>query len=319
MIRIILAAVMLVPCASALAQGYPSRPVRMIVPFAPGGSVDAVGRVVGQHLGEAFKQPVLVENRPGAGGIIAADMVAKSPADGHTMLLASVSHAVTPSMYRKLPFDALKDLMAVSQVTSSALVLVASAKQPITSVQAMIALGKQKPGSINYGSTGVGTAGHLAGELVNMVAGANMLHVPYKGDAPLINALIAGEAHVGLASSGGVIGHLKGGRLRALAVTGSKRLALLPDVPILPEAGLAGLDLSSWIGLFAPAGVPSENLSRFHAELARALATPEIRARFAEWGFDPVASTPQEFAVRYQADVALYARVIREARIPLQD
>jgi tripartite-type tricarboxylate transporter receptor subunit TctC len=300
-----------------LAQ-YPTKPVRMVVPFAPGGVVDTVARLVGARMSEGFRQPVIVENRAGAGGIIAADLVAKSAPDGYTMLLASISHAVTPSMYRKLPFDPLKDLTAVSQITGSALLLVAGAKQPFATLQALAAAGKQKPGSINYGSTGVGTAGHLAVEMVNIASGAGMVHVPYKGDAPLTNALVAGEVHVGMAPSSAVVPHVQGGRLRALAVTGSKRLASLPDVPTLSDAGLA-VDLSSWIGVFAPAGVPPENLARFQGELAKVLATPEIRGRFAEWGYDAVGSTPAEFAARYQADVATYARVVKEARIPLQD
>ena len=305
--------------STALAQTYPSKPVHLVVPFAAGGAVDAVGRLMAQKMGEGWKQTVIVDNRPGAGSIVGADTVAKSAPDGYTMLLASVSHAVTPSMYRKLPFDPLKDLVAVSQVTASALVLVASGRQAIATLPALVTAAKQKPGGINYGSTGVGTAGHLAVEMVNLVSGAGMVHVPYKGDAPLVNALIAGEVQVGMAPSGSVISHVQGGRLRALAITGVKRLPLLPDVPTLPEAGLPGLDLSSWIGVFAPAGTPQETLARFQSELARALAAPDVRGRFAEWGFEPVASTPAEFAARFQTDVALYARVIREAKIPPQD
>jgi tripartite-type tricarboxylate transporter receptor subunit TctC len=299
--RSFVAAAALVFCAAASGQSYPSKPVRFVIPFAAGGAVDSVGRLVSVRLADAWRNPVIVENRPGAGGIIAADMVAKSPPDGYTLLMASVSLAVTPSMYRKLPFDAIRDLVPVTQVTSSSLVLVGTTKQAAGSLQELVALGRQKPGAINYGSTGVGTAGHLAVEMVNLASGAGMVHVPY------------------MAPSSGVLSHVQGGRLRALAVTGQKRLALLPDVPTLPEAGLAGLDLSSWIGMFAPAGVPGEALSRFQGEMAKVLNSQEIRTRFAEWGFEPVGSTPHEFAQRYLADHALYARVVKEARLPLQD
>ena len=306
-------------CGSAVGQAYPSRPVKVVVPFAAGGAVDTVARLLSQRMSDVLRQPVLVDNRPGAGGIIASELVARSPADGYTLLMASISQAVTPSMYKKLPFDAMKDIVPVSQITTSALVLTASPKLPATSLQALVAMAKQKPGSINYGSTGVGTSTHLAVELLNLVSGANMVHVPYKGDAPQINALMSGEVQIGLVPSTTVLAHIQGNRLRALAVTGIKRLALLPDVPTLVEAGFTGLELNSWIGLFAPAGVPAENLGRFQGELARVLATQEIKTRFTEWGYDPVGSTPQEFTVRYQADVAIFARVIREARIPFQE
>ena len=309
---------LLAASSAAWAQSYPTKPVRIVVPFAPGGAVDTVGRMVGQKLSEAWKQPVLVENRPGAGGIIAADMVAKSPPDGHTMLLATVALAVTPSVYRRLPYDPMKDLVPVTQVTAHPLVLTANPKLSASSLRELIAAAKSKPGSISYGSTGVGTSTQLLMEWLNIVAGINTVHVPYKGDAPQSAALLSGEVQLGLKAAIGIVSHIKNGRLRALGVTGHKRSALLPDVPTLAEAGLAGFDSGSWMGVFAPAGVPKEIVSQFQGEMAKVIRLPDITSRLAAQGFDPIGNMPQEFAARFQADHATYARIVKEARIPLQ-
>jgi len=304
---------------SASAQNFPTRPVRIIVPFAPGGAVDTVGRMVAQKLGEAWRQPVVVENRPGAGGIIAADMVAKAPPDGHTTLLATIALAVTPSTYRKLPYDPHKDIVPLTQITAHPLVLTVNPRLGVGSFAQLIDLAKAKPGSISYGTTGTGTSTHLLIEMLNLALKTDFLHIPYKGDAPQVAAMLGGEVQLGLVAVISVINHIQAGRLRPLGVTGSKRSALLPDVPTMSENGVAGFETGSWMGLFVPAGVPGDTMARFQQEVAKVIALPDIRERFARQGFEGIGNTPQEFNARFQADAATYARVVREAKIPPQE
>lgn len=308
-----------VSAAAAHAQSFPSRPVRIIIPFAPGGAVDTVGRMVGAKLSDAWKQPVVVENRPGAGGVIAADMVAKSAPDGHTTLLATIALAVTPSTYRKLPYDPNRDLVPLTQITSHSLVLTVNPKLGVGSFAQLIELEKSKRGSISYGTTGTGTSTHLLIEMLNLALKTDFVHIPYKGDAPQVAAMISGEVQLGLVAVISVINHIQGGRLRPLGVTGSRRSALLPDVPTMAENGVAGFETGSWMGLFLPAGVPAEAMARFQGEVAKVVALPDIRERFAKQGFEGIGNTPQEFGARFQADAATYARVVRDARIPPQE
>ena len=309
----------LIVAASASAQNFPTKPVRIIIPFAPGGAVDTVGRMVGQKLGEAWKQPVVVENRPGAGGIIGADVVAKSPPDGHTSLLATVSLAVTPSTYRKLPYDPHKDLVPLTQVTAHHLVLSANPKLGASSFAQLIELEKAKRGSISYGTTGTGTSTHLLFEMLNLALKTDFVHIPYKGDAPQVAAILSGEVQLGMVPAISAINHIQGGRFRALGVNGSRRSPLLPDVPTMAENGIAGFESGAWMGLFVPAGVPGEIMARFQQEVARVVALPDIRERFAKQGFEGIGSTPQDFNARFQADAAAYARVVREAKVPPQE
>ncbi len=303
----------------AAAQGFPAKPVRIIVPFAPGGAVDTVGRMVGAKLGEAWKQPVLIENRPGAGGVIGADVVAKSAPDGHTALLATIALAITPSTYRKLPYDPHKDLVPLTQVTAHPLVLAANPKLGVDSFVQLIALARARPGTISYGTTGTGTSTHLLIEMLNLTLKTDFLHVPYKGDAPQVAAILGGEVQLGMAAVNSVIGQIQGGKLKPLGVTGTRRAALLPDVPTMAENGVTGFETGSWMGLFVPAGVPAEIMARFQGEVARVLALPDIRAAFAKRGFEGIGNTPQEFNARFQADAATYAKVVREAKIPPQE
>src|SRR5262245_47781736 len=297
---ILLASATLLP-AGAFAQGYPAKPVRMVVPFAAGGAVDTVARALGQKLAESWKQPVLVDNRPGAGGNIAAEAVAKSPGDGYTLLITTQGFAISPGLYKKLPFDAVRDFAPVTQLTSSYLVLVSTPQLPSQSIRDLIELAKSKPGTINYGSTGTGAPPHLLGEVLKSAAGIDMLHVPYKGDAPLTQALLAGEVQVAFMPLAGVLPHIKSGRLRALGVSGKERSAELPDVPTFREAGLP-FEFTGWLGIFAPAGVQRELVAQLQHEIAKAIVAQGLVERWPAWGYVPVGNTPDEFAARLAAD-----------------
>jgi len=253
----------------AFAQSYPTRPVRMVVPFAAGGAVDTVARALGQKLVETWKQPMLVDNRPGAGGNIAADHVAKAPGDGYTLLITTHGFAISPGLYKKLPFDAERDFAPVTQLTSSFVVLVTNPQIPAVSAKELIALAKSRPGAINYGSTGIGAPLHLLGELLKSMTGTDMLHVPYKGDAPLNQALLAGEVQLAFMPPAGVLPHIRSGRLRALGVTGKARSATLPEVPTLTEAGIP-LEFTGWLGVFAPARSPRDIVLRIQRDVCKA-------------------------------------------------
>jgi len=316
-IKILLASAA-VSAAGASAQSYPDRPVHMVVPFAAGGAVDTVARALGQKLTETWRQPVLVDNRPGAGGNIAADAVAKATGDGYTLLITTQGFAISPGLYKKLPFDATRDFAPVTQLTYSFLVLVCTPQLPARSVQELIALAKSKPGNINYGSTGVGAPPHLLGELLKIATGIDLLHVPYKGDAPLNQALLASEVQVAFMPLAGVLPHIKSGRLRALGVSGKTRSATMPDVPTFTEAGVP-FDFTGWLGIFAPATTPPEVVAQIRRDVARAIVTPDLRERWPAWGYEPVGNSPEEFAAKLKADMAMYAKVIRDAGIPLQD
>jgi tripartite-type tricarboxylate transporter receptor subunit TctC len=300
-------------------QTYPGKPIRMVVPFAAGGVVDTTARALGPRMGDGLGQPVIIDNRPGAGGNIAADVVAKAPADGYTLLITTHGHAISPGLYKKLPFDAGRDFAPITQVASSYLVLVASLKVPASSVKELLALARANPGRLNYGSTGLGAPPHLVGELFKMTTGIDMVHVPYKGDAPMYVALLAGEVDVAFGPLGNAIQHIRSGKLRALAMTNPRRSAAIPEVPTMAEAGVPNFELTGWLGLFAPAGTPRAVVDRLYREMLKTISSPEIRERMPAWGYEPVGTTPDEFDARFKSDLALYARVIREARIPLQD
>ena len=302
----------------AFAQSYPARPVRMVVPFAAGGAVDTVARALGQKVVETWKQPMLVDNRPGAGGNIAADHVAKAPGDGYTLLITTHGFAISPGLYRKLPFDATRDFAPVTQLTSSFVVLVTNPQVPATSAKELIALAKSRPGAINYGSTGIGAPPHLLGELLKSMTGTDMLHVPYKGDAPLSQALLAGEVQLAFMPLAGVLPHIRSGRLRALGVSGTARSATLPEVPTLTEAGIP-FEFTGWLGVFAPASSPRDIVIQIQRDIAHAIVAQDMRERWSAWGYEPVGSTPEQFAEKYKLDLATYARVIRDAKIPLQE
>jgi tripartite-type tricarboxylate transporter receptor subunit TctC len=303
----------------AFAQTYPSKPVRIVVPFVAGGAVDALARMVGAKVSEQLGQPVIVENRPGAGGNVAADAVAKSPPDGYTILQNTNGQAISPAIYRSLPFDVVRDFIPVTQLVASQLVLAASPKLAATSVNELIALAKAKPGSLNYGMTGLGNPLHLTMEMFKIAAGVDIQAVPYKGDAAIFPALITDEIQVAVVPMATSLGHVRGGSVRALAVAGAKRSAALPDVPTVAEGGLAGFESSSWQGWFVPANTPREIVGVIREAARKALSEPDVLERLRVTGNEAVGSTSEEFAARFKADLAKFAGIVKDAKIPVQD
>ncbi len=305
--------------SSVLGQSYPSRSVRMVLTMPAGPSMDVIARLIATKLTEAWKQPVLVENRPGSGGNVGAMAVAKAEPDGYTFLIPTTGIAISPSIYRKLPYDPLKDFVPVSEIYSLSFAMVINPGVPANTVAELVAYAKANPGRLNYASSGAGGTPHLAAELFKSLTGTDIVHVPYKGIAPMNIAVITNEVQVIFTPLVDALQYMKAGKMRALATTGKARSPLMPEVPTLVEAGLRDYELPNWIGLFAPAGTPAEIVHKLQAELARILATPEIRDRIINMGSEVVGSTPEEFTASYKADMAKFARIIKDARIPLQD
>ncbi|MDB5769893.1 MAG: hypothetical protein JWM42_267 [Burkholderia sp.] len=304
---------------AALGQSYPNKPVHIVVPFAAGGSIDALARLIGPKLAAAFGQPVIVNNQPGAGGTIGAAQVARSAPDGHTILLMPVNLAMMPALYRKLPFDAAMDFIPVTQLIATELVLVANPQLPATSVKELIALSKAKPGSLNFGSTGVASPLHLTMELLKTSAGIDIMAIPYKGDGPLNTALMSGEVELAVMPVSAAQQYIQKGRLRALGMTGPRRAASFPEVPTISESGIAGFEITSWQGLFVPANTPRDIVLRIQAEAAKALKMPDVRERLPALGQLPVGSTPDEFSAKFRSDITKFAGIVKAARIPFQD
>lgn len=299
--------------AGAPAADYPQRPIRLIVPFAPGGSNDIMARIVGQKFHESMGQQVVVDNRPGASGIIGTTLAAQAPPDGYTVLMMSLTLAVNPSLRRKLPYDTAKDLIPVALVASAPLMLVVNPSIPAKSVKELIAHGKANPGKLNFGSGGPGTTPHLAGEMFKTMAGLQMTHVPYKGGGPALTDLVAGQIQLMLENIPSTLPFVKSGRLRGLAVSGLQRSALIPDLPTLDEAGLKGYEIVGWNGLFVPAGTPKAIVARIHQETVKLLAQPDVKQRLATLGAEAVGSSPAEFARFVKAEIAKWARVVKAA------
>ena len=312
-----LAVVLAVFVHAAQAQ-YPNRAMKLVVPFPPAGATDIVGRIVAQKLGEQMGQSVVVENKPGAGGSIGSDLVAKSAPDGYTLLMATSStHSIGPAL-QKLPYDPLQDFAPITHVANVPNVLVVSPVLPVTSVQELIAYAKARPGQLNFASSGVGTIVHLNGELFKMLAGVDMVHVPYKGTALSIPDVANGSVAMLFDSLASVQPHIKAGRVRPLAVNAQRRSALLPEVPTLAEAGMPAFDRYTWFGMFAPAGTPKEIVARVNAEVATALKAPDLLERFAAAGAEAVGSTPEQFIERIKSDATRWAEVIRAANVKVQ-
>ena len=299
---------------AAGAEPYPVKPIRLVVPFPPGGSLDVVARAIGQKLAEAWGQPVLIENRPGAGGNIGADVVAKSAADGYTILEGALStHAVNVSLYSNLPYDPIKDFASITLVAVTPNVLVVNPSLQVKSVAELIAYAKANPGKLSFGSGSNGSAGHLAGELFKREAGVDMLHVPYKGGAPALQALLAGDTQLMFDNLANSTPQLKAGKVKALAVTTAKRSPLISELPTLSESGLPGFDLYTWWGFLAPAGTPKEIITKWNIEVTRILNTPEMRAFFAQQGAEPSPTTPEQFAALIRSEIPKYARIVKES------
>jgi tripartite-type tricarboxylate transporter receptor subunit TctC len=305
--------------ATALAQPYPNKPIRIIVPFAAGGAVDLVARLVGARLADSLGQPVIVENRAGAGGNAGADVVAKSPPDGYVILQNTNGQALSPALYRALPFDTVKDFIPVTQLVATSTVLVVNPKLPARSLQELIALAKARPGALNYGMTGVGNSLHLTMEMFKRAAGIDIQAIPYRGDALLNPALIAGEVDVAIVPIATVVPLIEGGQLRALAVNSARRSAVLPNVPTVSEDAIPGFEASGWQGYFVPVRTPRDVVALIQREAAKALAAPDLQARLRTMGNEPVGSTPEEFAAKFRDDMAKFAKVVKDAQIPLQD
>jgi tripartite-type tricarboxylate transporter receptor subunit TctC len=307
-----LAEMFALPAIAQSTASYPSRPVKLVVPFPPGGPLDIVGRALAQKLGEAWGQSVVVDNRPGAGGNIGADLVAKSPPDGYTILMGALStHAVNPSLYAKMPYDAVKDFAPITLVAITPNVLVVNASLPVNSAKEFIAYAKANSGKLAFGSGSNGSAGHLAGELFKVDTGTDVIHVPYKGGAPATQALLAGDTQFMFDNLANAMPQVKAGKLKALAVTTAQRSKLAPELPTMAEAGLPGFDISTWFGLFAPAGTPKEVIAKWNAEVTKILTSAEMRERLVAQGAEPAPTTPAEFAAFIDKEIPKYARIVK--------
>ena len=303
----------------APAQGYPNRTIRIVVPYAPGGGVSVLAQIIGNKLSELVKQPVVIDNRPGAGGNLGTDVVAKSPPDGYTVLLHTSALASAGPLYRKLPFDPVKDFVPVTMVIATQFVVAGSPKNPAASLRELIARAKAKPGSMNYGSSGPGSSLHLWAEMFKSTAGVDFVHIPYRGDAAMITALISGDIQLAFLpqATGGAA--IQGNLIRGLAVTGQKRMDPLSSLPTVLEQGVAGFEIGSWNAMFAPAGTPPDVVLAIQQSMAKVLADPQVRERLVSVGQEPVGNSPAEFEAQFKADIARFAKVIEQAKIPKLD
>jgi tripartite-type tricarboxylate transporter receptor subunit TctC len=310
----LLVAILLLCCTTLAAAQWPSRPLRLVIPFAPGGGADIAGRLLAQELGESLKQSMLVENRTGAGGTIAPDNVAKSPPDGYSMVLAHVGGiAIAPHLYKNLPFDPIKDLAPVTLVVNGLSVLVVNSSLPVKSVSELIAHARAHPNGLSFGSAGSGTDTHLAGELFKSMTATQMVHVPYKGGAPMMLDLLAGRVQLSFSSVATAVSHIQSGKLRALAMTGAKRFDGLPGLPTIAEAGVPGYEINNWYGVFVPAGTPGDIVQRLNAETIKALGKPELRTKLVAAGLEPMWNSPAEFAAYVRAETAKWGKIVRDS------
>jgi tripartite-type tricarboxylate transporter receptor subunit TctC len=305
-------------CAATLgapevaAQPFPAKPVKLVVPFPPGGPLDAVGRAIADKLTQAWGQSVIVENKPGAGGNIGADYVAKAAPDGYTVVMGALStHAVNPSLYPKMPYDAAKDFAPITLVAVTPNVLVVNPSLPVNSVRELIAYAKANPGKLSFGSGSNGSAGHLAGELFKVDTGADMVHVPFKGGAPAMQALLAGDTQLTFDNLANSMQQVKAGKLKALAVTTAKRSSLVPELQTMAESGVPGFDISTWFGLMAPAGTPPDVVAKWNADVVKVLSSPDMREKLAAQGAEAAPMTPAEFSAFIARELDKYARIVK--------
>ena len=313
--RQVLAALALAALATAApAQDYPARPIRLIVPFPPGGGTDIAGRTIANKLSETVKWTFVVENKPGAGGNLGVEQAAKSPPDGYTLVVGQTSNlAINPALYANLPYDPQKDLSPVALIVSAPVVLVVATNSPYKSLGDLVAAAKRDPGAVTFASPGSGTVSHLTGELLQRAAGVKFTHVPYKGASQAMTDLLGGQVQSFMSSVPSALAQVRGGRLRAVVVTSAKRAAQMPEVPTIAESGYPGFDAITWYGLLAPAGTPAVIIARLNAELNRALATPDVRERLAAEGGEVLGGSPERFASLLKADRAKWGRVVKES------
>jgi len=315
-VKLLLVVILLCAATYATAQQYPAKPIRIVVPFPAGGIADLFARIIGQKFNEAWGQPVVVDNRPGAGGNIGAEIVAKSPADGYTLVMGSIgTHSVNVSLFSKLAYDPIRDFAPVALVMEAEGLLVLHPSVPVKTVKELIALAKARPGQVAYASAGYGTAGHLSGELFKSMAKVDLVHVPYKGNVPAITDLIAGQTSLLFATMPTVLPQVQAGRLKALAVTSSVRSPAAPELPTIAEAALPGYSVTNWIGIFAPAGTPRDAVSKLNGEIIRIMQAPDIQKRLANEGAKFTPWTPDEFTAFVKAEIAKWAKVVKEAGI----
>jgi len=299
-------------------QTYPNRPIRFIVPYAPGGSTDVIARFLGQKLTERWGQPVVVDNRPGGNTIIGTEALTRASPDGHTLLMMAIAHAIIPNLL-KTPYHPVNDFSPVATAASGELVLVLHPSLPAGNVRELIALAKAKPGQLNYASASTGGPLHLAGELFNMMTGVKTLHIPYKGGGPALTDLIGGQVQMMFSPLDGALPHIRSGRLKAIGISGNARNAALPEVPTFTEAGLPGFSVRNWFGVLAPARTPIPVVEKVSAEIGSILSAPDIREKLTAQGLDPFVSTPAQFTELIRSDFALYGKIIRAANIKLEN
>ncbi len=314
-LRCIVASVGLLTALGVSAQNYPSRPIRLVVPQSAGGSTDLIARPLAQRVAEALKGSVVVDNRPGAGSTIGTDLAAKAPPDGYTLLAVAASFAMSPSLYKKLPFDPVNDFAPISLLSSLPNILVVHPAQPFKGMKDLVTYAKAQPGKLNYSSSGIATGTHMSMELLKHMSGINLTHIPYKGGAPSVTALLSSEVQLCFATISTALPHVKTGRLRALAVSTARRTAAAPEVPTIAETAVPGYDYASWIGLLAPAKTPAAIIARWHAESARVMQTPELKALLQHEGSEAVGNAPQAFAAIIRMEVERWKSVSRAAGI----
>ncbi len=304
---------------NAQAEGYPNRTIRVVVPYAPGGGVSILAQIVTSKMSEILKQPIVIDNRPGAGGNLGADIVAKSPPDGYTILMHTSAMSSASALYSKLPFDPVKDFIPVSMVVSTQFVIAGSTKNPATNLKELVAEARQKPGALNFGSSGPGSSLHIFAEMFNSATGIKLVHIPYRGDAPMVTALIGGDIQLAFLPQANGIANVQSNLIRGLGVTGTRRMEALPNVATATEQGVKGLEVGSWVGMFAPAGTPPEIVKTVQQALVQSLADPKVREVLIPTGQEPVGNTPEQFAATFKADVARFSKVVEEAKIPKLD
>ena len=316
-LRYLSAVVAFLMAGTAFSQGFPNRAIRLVTPYAAGSSPDTIARMIGPKVTDAWGQPVIVDPRPGGNTVIGTEAVAKSKPDGYTLLLISTTHALNGLLDMKLPYDTVKDFAPVATIASSELVLVVHPSVPATNLKEFIAFAKAKPGAVSYATASAGGPTHLAPELLSMMAGLKMLHVPYKGSGPAVIDLVGGQVNLYFSAPISVISHINAGKLRAIAISGDNRSPVLPAVPTFTEAGLPGFDMRFWYGILAPAGTPKDVLDKLSAEIGRIIVAPDMKEKLASQGADPFVNSPEKFAGIIQSDMARYDKVIKAANIKL--